>query len=328
MTLRKIYSDGNSIMIEGIKTSVISINSAHFGWSMRLSNFYVRDKIENQSYRLGRLLDIKDKYGASFVNQAILIKVLNSFVNKSGVTTLDKDTQIIDLNLSKILQTVGLITNYNIDDISITIDSISEPQDNNIIELKEDSAFYNGKIISHSANGSYWDIILDTPLDFDFTTNSIGSEKTSRLNVNGSVTKQIFSISPIDLHSDMIWNITYIMLHITSNTPIDDTKFGNLIALNNGIIIRESREKIKNIFNAKTIGDLGIHMFPVIPRDTIGAGGKFVTRFRRRFAGQSQDGVVIRLNASTSDSLDVIIQDDLTSLLDFFIIAGGHVNQN
>jgi len=45
----------------------------------------------------------------------------------------------------------------------------------------------------------------------------------------------------------------------------------------------------------------------------------------KKFGGQENDGVVIRLYAETDDELQVIIQDNLTSLTDMHAVAIGHV---
>jgi hypothetical protein len=52
--------------------------------------------------------------------------------------------------------------------------------------------------------------------------------------------------------------------------------------------------------------------------------GSFGFKFRRTFGGQGKNGVVIRLTAIHGDSLKLIIQDDLTGLDDFYIVAQGH----
>jgi hypothetical protein len=46
-------------------------------------------------------------------------------------------------------------------------------------------------------------------------------------------------------------------------------------------------------------------------------------RFRNSYAGQSKHGGVLRL--APSDTLDIILQDDITGLTDFQMMAQGHV---
>ena len=65
-------------------------------------------------------------------------------------------------------------------------------------------------------------------------------------------------------------------------------------------------------------------MYDVVYSDKAPAG-YFGLNFRRTFGGQNKNGVVIRLCADDSDTLQVIIQDDLTDLDDFSVIAQGHI---
>jgi len=76
----KIYVSGGSINIEGVFTDVMSINPTAFDWSKQGSNFTVRDKIENQSYKLGVLADIQNKNGLVFATEALLINYLNELM--------------------------------------------------------------------------------------------------------------------------------------------------------------------------------------------------------------------------------------------------------
>lgn len=47
--------------------------------------------------------------------------------------------------------------------------------------------------------------------------------------------------------------------------------------------------------------------------------------FRRSFAGQDKNGVVIRLNGDQGDEFQVIVQDNLTGLTHFRTVVQGHV---
>ena len=49
---------------------------------------------------------------------------------------------------------------------------------------------------------------------------------------------------------------------------------------------------------------------------------------RRTFGGQNKNGIVIRLKGDDNDELQAIIQDDLTDLDHFHVIAQGHVTTN
>lgn len=239
----------------------------------------------------------------------------------------DRTTEIIDLHFSKEIQQISIVTDTAIGDTTVTISSLAEPTNANTICFKEGNAFYQGTILSHEANGDNWDIVLDTPLDYAYTTaTDCSKEALINLAVNGAITPQIFIISPKGLTAGVKWDITRILGVITDDATMDDGKFGGVSALTNGIVIRKVDGTYKNIFNAKTNGDLAVHMYDLtyIPA-TLGPAGRESVRFRRTFAGQEKAGVVIRLDASAEDELQCIIQDDLTALVDFTLIAQGHI---
>lgn len=249
------------------------------------------------------------------------VKVTN---NALDVNIQDQTTEIIDLHLSQLIQTVTIITNTAIDDTVITISSAAEPTNGYIACLKEGSAFYQGEILSHVANGVNWDISLDTPLDFAYTTVGGCSERNINLAVDGSVTPVIFSLSPSNLVSGTEWDIVRVMGSLTDETSMDDAKFGGMLALPKGIVFRTRDGTIKNIFNAKTNSDLKSHMYDVAYSDKA-PSGSFGLNFRRTFGGQNRNGVVIRLCADDNDEFQVIIQDDLTDLVTFNVITQGHI---
>jgi hypothetical protein len=243
------------------------------------------------------------------------------------VNIQDQYTEIIDLHLTQLVQVITIVTNTSVDDTTITISSASEPTDGNNVCLKEGTAFYQGHILSHVANGGNWDITLDTPLDFAFTTAGGCSERSENLAVNGSVTPQRFTVSPKGLAAGTEWDITRIMGVIVDAEAMDDSKFGGITGgLTKGVVFRRKDGTYKNIFAVRTNGDLAAHMYDVTYVDaTRGPAGNESIRFRRTFGGQDKAGVVIRLCADTDDEFECIIQDDLTGLVDFQIIAQGHV---
>ena len=236
----------------------------------------------------------------------------------------DQTSEIIDLHLSRLVQAIAITTATSVDDTMVTITSAAEPTDGNIACFKEAQAFYQGTILSHAANGSDWDVVLDTPLDFAYTVLGGCSERDINLAVDGSATTQVFSLSPSGLAAGTKWDVTRMMGQIIDESSMDDAKFGGMAALPKGIVFRKVDGITKNIFNAKTNGDMKAHMYDVAYSDKAPAGFTGLA-FRRSFAGQDKNGVVIRLEGDTDDQFQVLIQDDLTELVDFQVIAQGHI---
>lgn len=242
------------------------------------------------------------------------------------VNVQDQTTELIDLKLSRLIQTFTIAINTSIDDRVINANLAAAPTVGNLICLKEDTAFYQGIILSFVDNtGGNYDITIDTPLDFAFTVAGGCSERSDKMNVLGSPgSPLVFSISPVNLAAGTEWDIVRFIGVILDDTAMDDGKFGGITALINGVVFRKVDGIYKNLFNAKTNGDLKLHMYDVDYSDKAPAGQNGLN-FRRTFGGPSKNGVVIRLAADNADQFQVIIQDDLTTLTDFRIVLQGHL---
>lgn len=240
------------------------------------------------------------------------------------VNIQDQTTEIIDLHLSRLVQAIVIVTNASLSDTVITVSSVGTPVAGNLVCLKEGSKVFQSYILSVAANASNWDLTLDSPLDYAFTTAGGCSERSTNMAVNGSVTPVEFEISPATLNSDVEWDIVRIIGQIIDSTSMDDTTFGGIVGgLTNGCVLRYEDGEEKNIFNIKTNGEIALRMYDTAYADKR-PSGSFGFKFRRTFGGQGKNGVVIRLTAIHGDSLKLIIQDDLTGLDDFYIVAQGH----
>jgi len=165
-------------------------------------------------------------------------------------------------------------------------------------------------------------ITLDTPLDFEFPIGSIVSVGDNNMNVDGSVTPVIYGIrnpTTADIPSSV--DITRLMFKCLTSSAIDLSQFGNIAGgLLRGIVIRRVDGEYQNVLNAKTNGDLKNIMFDFDIEVTSGSQQDGFTG-RLTFAGQNKMGAVIRIGAD--EDLQIVIQDDLTSLTSFTVIAEG-----
>ena len=167
-------------------------------------------------------------------------------------------------------------------------------------------------------------ITIDTPLDFEFPIGSFVSVGSKNMNVNGSVTPQIFGIrNPTGLGVPLEFDVTRIMIRALTTGTADLSKFGDIIGgLLRGVVLRRVDGEYRNIFNVKTNGDLANIMYDF--NIVVGVGNQ-QDGFNGRltFAGQNKMGAVVRIGAN--EDLQMIVQDDLTSLLNFTFIAQGSV---
>lgn len=244
------------------------------------------------------------------------------------VNIQDQSTRVINLRLSEEIQLFTLAVSGSVDDTTITITSGAEPTNGNLVCLKEGDNFYQGRILSHAANGANWDVALDSPLDFAFTTAGGCSERNDNMAVDGSVTPRVFSISPAGLTAGTQWDVVRILGTMLDATVMDDGTFGGLAALTKGVLFRIRNSHTQNLFNVKSNGEWKLEAFDVSYADKPPAGTNYGFAVRRTYGGQSKAGVVLRLSEATSDSLEMVIQDNLTGLNEFFVCVQGHVTDN
>ena len=173
-------------------------------------------------------------------------------------------------------------------------------------------------------------ITLDTPIDFAYSIATSTIDYASReMAVNGAVTPRVFGLraggSP---QIATVADITRIIISCTTSSAIDLNKFGDIAGgLLNGVVFRHANGDIINIFNVKQ--NLGFatmaYDFTVYDASNPVQGiNGFVCRLT--FAGQSKMGVALRVNPT--EDLEMLIQDDLSSLTTFNVVCEGHVVQD
>lgn len=166
-------------------------------------------------------------------------------------------------------------------------------------------------------------ITVDTPINRVYAIGTLIAPVNLNLAVDGSVTRQIFAIGPIG--SAFEFDITRLLGYIQDGTVMDDGKFGGITALTNGCVFRRyiaSSGTYQNFWNVKTNGDLALIGYDFSYTDKPPAGTSYGARFRITYAGQAKHGVTIRLE--DGDILQFIVQDDLTGLEKFHVMAQGH----
>lgn len=166
-------------------------------------------------------------------------------------------------------------------------------------------------------------IDLDTPLNIGFDDGIAVNFGTNSLDVNGSITPQIFSLKNIGGAIPVPIDVTTIAISCISATAIDLNKFGDLAALTNGIVIRQKNSQITNYFNFKKNLDFtNVGLFT--PYDASNPGqGVFGFTANIQLNGLDHFGSVIRVD--TDCDIEIIIQDDLTALTELEIVLSGHV---
>ena len=216
---------------------------------------------------------------------------------------------------------------------TLTIDTIPNE---NIITVASAAGFSVGDsltIYSRTSVGSYigyiLDIVgttitLDTPMDvvypFDTSVVAVG---TDNMNVDGSSTSQTFSLRPaLPVECTCNIDITRIIFILETVTTPTFPEFGDIVSLARGIVIRKKDGVYQNLMNIKSNADLAKIGFDMELLSATGVGVNGV-KARITFAGQDKMGVAVRIGAT--EDLEMIIQDNLTGITSFKVIAEGHI---
>jgi len=148
------------------------------------------------------------------------------------------------------------------------------------------------------------------------------------LNVDGSTTDQVFGITNVFNESV---DIVRFMWHCTSNEDMDDGRFCRIDSpgLEKGIVLRKLTSKgyYINYWNIKNNGEWNELAFDTQYTDK-GKRPNQIYSFASRltYGGQSKHGVVIRLEPG--ESIELVIQDDLTDIPSASMMVEGHFVQN
>jgi len=250
-------------------------------------------------------------------------RLLASMPNRGvDVNVQDQTTPPVLFRLNQVIGETTLAIATSIGDKSVTVTDSTGMVIGQYVSILSapDNRFYLAKILGISG-----DIVtLDTPLDFAFPIGSGVAFRNANMNVNGSVTPQVFSVrgDVADIAAEI--DITRIIFSMTCDTVVTFAKFGDLTALTNGIVLRRKNGDYNNIFNIKSNAEIAGLMYDMTiysadnPQQAVDG-----LNARLTFGGQNKIGVVIRIAAG--EDLQLIVQDDLSGLLNFEIMVEGHI---
>ena len=180
------------------------------------------------------------------------------------------------------------------------------------IILQQNDHAYQAKIDSVNVNV----ISMDTRFDYSYTPSAFIKEININMAVDGSVNAEIFHIKPELGKWNVSIDVTRVLCSISDNSAMDFGKFGGIPELNRGFTLRKANGDFNNFFTVRTNGDFSNVAFDVKYSDKAPAG-LFGFSVRKTWAGQSKSGVAIRLDSTKNESLQGLVQDDLTGLTEF-----------
>ena len=169
-------------------------------------------------------------------------------------------------------------------------------------------------------------LTLDRSVDFSFEDGDIIISTTNDLNVDGSVTPQVFEIRAGGPTSTLEFDITRIIMENLSATAVDLSTFGDIAGgITRGLQLRDkiSATEFKQKWNAKTNSELKLLAYDLdIEAATNPQQGQDGFHWRYSLGGPDKHGVVKRIGSNKS--LQIIVQDNLTSLTSLTAIGSNH----
>lgn len=253
----------------------------------------------------------------------IFPKTANLTNNGQDVNIQDQYTPIIIVKFNKINAKTTLSTLAVVDSYTFVVTSAAGMSIGNYLIIF--NAVYSRYSIFNIKNIVSTTITVDSPIDFAYSVGSNVDVGVTNLNLNGSVTPQIFGIRGTEIGNEVpiTIDITRIIFKCITTDPVNLLKFGDLTKLTRGLLLRTRNGIKKNIFNVKDNGEMAGLMLDWIPYSaTNPAQGVNGFTARLTFSGREKLGVTVRL--FPGEDLELIVQDDLTDLILFEVTAEGH----
>jgi hypothetical protein len=288
--------------------------------------FYQNRGREHKTFSQGTfpITDVLDENDNPYGNT--VDDIINGIVNggKSEVFISDQTTDAIIQKFNQVHNSTTLNGAVAIDDTQIIVtDATGIVAGSHVILFDPASVrFMSCKALTPSGTT----IPIDRPLDFAFPDGTFVDVAITDMAVDGSTTTQIFGLrgtgAPpgVDLKVDIT---RIIITMLTTNAPAYNL-FGDLPALSKGITIRSRNGHYHNIVNVKTNGEWAGVMYDLSSADAVNPNqGQNGWVGRMTFAGTNKMGVAIRL--PVGEDLEILIQDDLSGLELFEIVAEGHI---
>jgi hypothetical protein len=237
---------------------------------------------------------------------------------EADVYLQDGTSNIIDYYMPIPKETLELAVVPTIGAYDIELVDASNVLVGDFIVIKEGIRAYQAKVLSKATNT----LTMDTPVDYSFSTDAITESRTINLNVDGSTTAIVGDFKP---PPGAVLDVNVVTILITDGTEMDDAKFGGIPALTRGIVLRKAQNGngYISIFNAKTNGQLSHRM--KLEYSSKAPAGVYGLRATKYINGQEGNGVAVRLDGDKGESLQILIQDNLTELTTFNMVIRGHI---
>lgn len=220
-----------------------------------------------------------------------------------------------------------------IDSRSVTLDSVTNIISGTYLELFENGGIgyrwlQAQVIVVNSGTGV---LTLDQPLDYVYASGVDGAKVyfgTDNLAVSGTAETPIVA-RVWNKGLGASWDLSVLNVHVEGTTSMADGEFGSIPALTYGMQTRFVSESgtfpYFNGYNFKTNHDL----IGVADRwdysEKAGGGTNYALNIDKHIGGQGNLGAVVRLDHTTNDRVEVLIQDNLEALTTVHVNVEGSV---
>lgn len=229
----------------------------------------------------------------------------------------NKTSRVLDIPFTNELGQTALAAAAVVDSYEITLTTGHGVVSGDLLEMTDGKIFFHATVLSVSVDS----ITLDTPVDYPYPSGALVRILSNDLTVDGSASPISYKVLPNESQSG---DFSRIVITITDNTDMDFEGFGGLAALTRGIILRINNGDgtYRTIKNFKSNGDIEHYAFNDKYFENNGASVRGFTALMT-FSGNQNHGAAIRLDGVKGESLEILVQDDLTGLLSFHAIAQG-----
>lgn len=316
----KVYRNGGEIFIEQVGKPKEYFDS--FDFDIKNGVIYLTDQSLNYPKKIQCTLAELQRQSGLLVGDLSACETYLASLKKGlyDVAVQDQSTDIYSVSFSNLLSETALTTATAINDKTIIVDDATDFVIGRYVTVY--GILSNEVYFGYITNVVSTTITLTTPLDFAFSIGDYVSVGNTNMNVNGSVTPVVFGVRNPTLEDiPLVIDISRILFKMFLSSASDLSQFGNIIGgLTNGIVLRRRDGTTHNIITARTNGELKNICYDL---ELIAAkgGAQDAISGRFTFGGQEKLGAVVRL--SEQEDLEIIIQDDLTSLVRFEVIAQG-----
>lgn len=266
--------------------------------------------------------DVEDANGNA--QKAELVVIGGGIINKADVFLQDQTSPTVDRFLTIKLADVTLAAPVEVDDRTLTLEPGHGFTAPSMIEIDEGNKNYQSRVINVAGDV----ITVTNPFPFTFTVAANAKRVSPDMNISASAASPvIFYQKPPD---GIRWDINILSINIRDNAAMNDTTFGGIPALTNGVVFRTMNGSAQSIFTAIDNGCIIRHCDTGDPFTGNTPAGQFALNAKRRFNGQEGDGVARRIvgenvEGEAPSEFQAIVADNLTGLTRFWCVIRGHV---